>query len=176
MGRIDGIFITVTGYTYNPGKNSIKKNMTEDEYKDFQIYMAEQILKEFRDAIDKQRYKKGPRAWKPLSISYMTWKRRHNLSLNIWEATGRMKKSLKIFKKGNMIAIGFMQRDVYPKTYAKINDIARYLEYGGNKDPNRPPARPLFRPVLENCRKNVRRYYKRYLKELKDSNKQYLYL
>ena len=83
---------------------------------------------------------------------------------------------MKIFKKGNMIAVGFKQRDIYPKSFAKVNDIARYLEYGGKRDPNRPPSRPLFRPVVEYMRKNVNRYYKRYQKELKTKGKDYLYL
>jgi hypothetical protein len=176
MKNIGGILITVTGYTYSPGKNSLRKQMSADSYKDFQIYMAEQLLGEFVRAIDTQRYKSGSKAWKPLSLKYKTWKKTHNLSLNIWEATGHMKDSLKIFKKGNMIAVGFKQTDIYPKSYAKVNQIARYLEYGGNKNPNRPPSRPLFRPIVEYCRKNVSRYYKKYQKELKASKKQFLYL
>lgn len=176
MKRVDGIIITVTNYTYSPGKNSIKKKISEQSYKDFQIYMAGQLLDELIRAIDTQRYKSGSKAWKPLSLKYWTWKKRHNLSLNIWEATGHMKKSLKIFKKGNMIAVGFKQNDLYPKSFAKVNDIARYLEYGGKKNPNRPPERPLFRPIVEYMRKNVNRYYKKYQKELKDKKKDYLYL
>lgn len=174
MKRIDGIIVTVTGYTYNPGKNSLRKSLSEEQYKDFQIYMAEQLLNEFVKAIDTQRY--ASKSWKPLSLKYYTWKKRHNLSLNIWEATGHMKNSLKVFKKGNMIAVGFMQRDLYPKTFVQVNKIARYLEYGGRKNPNRPPSRPLFRPITEYMRKNVSRYYKKYQKELARSKKDYMYI
>lgn len=176
MKRVDGLYISVTGYTYNPGKLSFRKDLTDEQYRDFLIYMADQILTEFVSAIETQRYKSGSKAWKPLSVKYKTWKMTHNLSLNIWEATGHLKDSLKVFKKGNMIAIGFTQSDLYPKSFAKVNDIARYMEYGGNKNPDRPPARPLFRPVLENIRKNIKRYYKKYLKELKDSKKDFLYI
>ena len=30
MNKIDGILLTVTGYTYRPGLNTISKNMTQD--------------------------------------------------------------------------------------------------------------------------------------------------
>ena len=176
MKRIDGIYISVTGYTYNPGKLSFRKSMTADQYRDFLIYMADQILSEFVSAIENQRYKSGSKAWKPLSVKYKTWKKTHNLSLNIWEATGHLKDSLKVFKKGNLIAVGFTQSDLYPKSFAKVNDIARYLEYGGNKNPNRPPSRPLFRPVLESVRKSVKRYYKKYQKEVASSKTGFLYI
>lgn len=172
--RVDGIIVTVTGYTYSPGKNSIKKKVSEDEYKDFQIYMAVRLRDAFVDAIDKQRY--ASKFWAPLSMKYYTWKKRHNLSLNIWEATGHMKNSIKIFKKGNFIAVGFTQRDLYPKSLVQVNKIARYLEFGGRKNPNRPPSRPLFRPITEYMRKNVSRYYKSYKKELVKSKKQFLYI
>ena len=177
-GRIDGIIITVTGYTYTPGRNSIKKNMSPDEYKDFMIYMSEQLLNEFVRAIDNQRYvsTRSNNAWKPLSLAYVTWKKKHKLSTNIWEATGHLKKSLKIFKKGNLIAVGFRQTDLYPKSFAKVNDIARFLEYGSRKIQDRPPARPLFRPITIYMRKNVKIYYKRYMKELSRTNKRYLYI
>ena len=168
--RIDGIIITVTGYTYNPGKNSLRKFLSAEQYKDFQIYMSEQLLNEFVRAIDNQRY--AMKSWPPLSVTYRTWKKKHKLSLNIWEATGYLKDNMKIFKKGNLIAVGFMQKDTYPNSSLKVNQVARYVEYGTVK----MPARPLFRPITEYMRKNVNRYYKKYQKELKASKKQYLYL
>lgn len=176
MNRIDGIIISVTGYLYSPGKLSIKKQLSSKSYMDFQIYMAGQIADEYVRAIDTQRYAKGSHAWKPLNIHYRTWKQKHHLSTNIWEATGHMKKSIKVFRKGSFIGVGFKQNDLYPKSFAKINDIARYLEYGGRKDPNRPPSRPLWRPLLERMRKDVSVYFKRYQKELKAQGKQFLYL
>ena len=174
MKKVRGIIITVTGYLYSPGKVSFKKNLSEKEYKDFQIYMAEMLLEEFVKAIDNQRY--ATKSWPSLSIRYLTYKRRHNLSLKMWEATGYMKKSLKVFKKGDYIAVGFKQSDVYPKSLAKVNTIARYLEYGGGANNSRPPARPLFRPITIYMRKNIGRYYKKYVKELKTKKKKFLYL
>ena len=168
------ILITPTGYTYNPGIRSIKSTMSNKRYHDFSIYMADMLATTFYDAIDTQRYK-GTK-WPPLSISYLTWKGRHHLSLNIWEATGCLKNSIKIFKKGDYIAVGFKQSDTYPKTLAKVNTIARYMEYGTNKRVGAMPPRPLFRPITEYMRKHVSDYYKRYQKELTKSGKNYLYL
>lgn len=172
LGMTDpaGILITVTGYTYNPGTKTIQSQLSDPKaYLDFQFYMAETLRDEFVRAIDKQRFNKK---WPPLSVSYYTWKERKNLSLHIWEATGTMKNTLKVFKKGSYIAVGFRQTDVYPKTSAKINTIAKYVEYGTPK----MPARPLFRPLTEYMRKHVSDYFKRYKKELKKQKKQYLYL
>lgn len=174
MNNPKAILITPTGYTYNPGVQSIKSSMTQKEYKDFMIYMADMLATTFHDAIDIQRYKGSK--WPPLSISYITWKGRHNLSLNIWEATGCLKNNIKVFKKGDFIAVGFKQSDVYPKSLAKVNTIARYMEYGTNKRVGAMPPRPLFRPITVYMRKHVSDYYKRYQKELKDKNKNFLYL
>lgn len=169
------ILITPTGYTYNPGIKSIKSTMTAQQYQDFSIYMADMLASTFYDAIDTQRYA-NTKHWPPLSISYVTWKGRHNLSLNIWEATGCLKNNIKVFKKGNYIAVGFKQSDKYPKTQAQVNTIARYMEYGTNKRVGAMPPRPLFRPITIYMRKHVSDYYKRYQKELKASGKNYLYL
>jgi hypothetical protein len=148
--------------------------MSVDEYKDFQIYMSIVLLDMFVDAIEKQRY--ASKSWKPLSVYYRTWKQKHNLSLNIWEATGHLKKTLKIFKKGDYIAVGFKQRDLYTHSFIQVNQVAKFLEFGGRKNTDRPPSRPLFRPVTERVRKDVGRYYKKYQSELKRSGKDYLYL
>lgn len=173
MKKIDGIIVTVTGYTYTPGSNTLKKKLSDEEYRDFAIYMANQLADVIYQAIDKQRYN---RKWPPLSVKYSTWKGVMHLSLNIWEATGRMKNSIKVFKKGNFIGVGFMQRDVYPKSSAKINTIARCLEYGTNSGNGRIPPRPLFRPALVYMRKHVSDYYKKYQKELKKYRKSFMYL
>ena len=175
MRKIDGIILTVTNYTYTPGYNSIRKSVSDEVYRDFQIYMASELGDMIVSAIDKQRYAKGNTPWKPLSIKYYTWKKRNRLSLNIWEATGTLKKEIKIFKKGNFIAVGFKNLDHYPNSSLQINKVARYLEFGGRRT-QRPPARPLFRPLTIYMRKNVSRYYKKYLKELDKSGKKFLYL
>lgn len=167
-----GILITVTGYIYNPGSLKLKKELSEDELRDFQLYMADQLCETFRSAIDTQRYK--GRKWPPLSVAYSTWKGKKHLSLNIWEATGTLKKEIKVFKKGNFIAVGFKQKDHY-KSKVKINDVGRYMEYGTNGKHGMPP-RPLFRPVTIYMRKHVNDYYKKYKKELDKKNKKFLYL
>ena len=176
MKNIDGILITVTGYTYNPGTVKLKHSLTEEQFKDFTLYMASVLGDEFVKAIDNQRYKSNK--WPPLSVKYYKWKRVHNLSLNIWEATGHLKKEIKIFKKGNFIAVGFRQKDYYPNTRLQVNKVARFVEYGtnGSNGRNGLPPRPLFRPVVIHIRKHVDDYYKRYKRDLAKSKKNYLYL
>lgn len=172
MSRIDGIHITVTNYIYRPGITNLKKQMSNEQYKDFMIYIAAEMVAILVTAIDNQRYEK---TWKPLSISYRTWKEKHHLSLNIWEATGQMKKSIKCFKKGNYIEIGFRNKDIYPKSKAPLNLIAKFLEYGSVNVVDRPPSRPLWRPLVIYMRKNISRYYKNYQKELKRKKRDFLY-
>lgn len=176
MNRIDGILITVTGYSYNPGTIKLKKFLTDKQLKDFTLYMASVIGDEFVRAIDTQRYKSSK--WPPLSVRYYTWKKKHSLSLNMWEATGHLKNEIKVFKKGNFIAIGFRQKDYYPNTRLQVNKVARFVEFGtnGSNGRNGLPPRPLFRPVLIHIRKHIDDYYKKYQKELKSVSREYLYL
>ena len=180
MNKIDGILLTVTGYTYRPGLNTISKNMTQDQYRDFQIYMSDILAEQIYKAIDTQRYTKFNKSkWKPLSFNYYTWKKKNHLSLHIWEATGCLKSNIKVFKKGSYIAVGFRQKDYYPNSFLKVNTVARYMEYGTNKKTGAMPARPLFRPLLTYMRKHVSDYYKQYQKEIAELNKQgkqYIYI
>ena len=175
MNRIDGIIVTVTGYTYKPGINTLSKSMSKEDYKDFQIYMADKLATNLYDAINKQRFSKK---WPKLSFTYYLWKKRHNLSLHIWEATGCLKSNIKVFKKGNLIAVGFRQKDVYPDTSLKVNTVARYVEYGTNRSSKGGgmPPRPLFRPVLVYMRKHVNDYYRNYMKDLKRLGKKHIYI
>lgn len=170
MKVIKGILVSVTGYLYTPGTKKIESELGDYQYKDFQIYMAVQLAEGYRDAITNQRFRL--RKWSPLSLSYMRYKKQHHLSLKIWEATGTLKNTIHVFKKGTLIVVGFKQSDTYHKTGIKINTIARYLEYGTVK----MPARPLFRPLLVYMRKHVSDYYKRYQKELKSKKVSCLYL
>lgn len=172
MKRIDGIICTVTGQVWKPGYNSVRKNMTADQYKDFQIFAAEYLRDEIIRAIDSQRYNSK---WPALSINYLQWKKRHNLSLKMWEATGKMKSEIKVFKKGDYIAVGFKQKDVYPKTNVKINVIARHLEFGSRRKKNRPPSRPLFRPLMERLRKDVKVCHKKYVNSVKKCKSGFIY-
>lgn len=182
MDRVDGIYITVSQHMLKLGSKRIQKELGGLYYQDFLIFMAVTLAKEFERAIDTQRYK-GTK-WAPLSVSYLTYKQRKNLSLNIWEATGFLKNSITIFKKfNNFIAVGFQQKQYYPNSGVQVNMVARYVEYGTNRNTvngkKTMPARPLFRPIASYVSKHISRYYKAYLKEIgKLSNKRipYLYL
>ena len=182
MDRVDGIYITVSQHMLKLGSKRIQKELGGLYYQDFLIFMAVTLAKEFERAIDTQRYK-GTK-WAPLSVSYLTYKQRKNLSLNIWEATGFLKNSITIFKKfNNFIAVGFQQKQYYPNSGVQVNMVARYVEYGTNRNTvngkKTMPARPLFRPIASYVSKHISRYYKDYLKEIgKLSNKRipYLYL
>lgn len=160
--KIDGIIISVTGYRWNPGRMSIAKELTHQEYLQFMQYMAEKLRDEIVRAIDSQRYKHDVRKWPPLNIHYLRYKQRHKLSLNIWEATGHLKRSVKIFMRGTYIVVGFKRDEVYPNTTVKVNKVAKYVEYGGV----RLPPRPLFRAITEYIRKNIRDYYKKFKKDV----------
>ena len=182
MDRVDGIYITVSQHMLKLGSKRIQKELGGLYYQDFLIFMAVTLAKEFERAIDTQRYK-GTK-WAPLSISYLTYKQRKNLSLNIWEATGYLKNSITVFKKfNNFIAVGCQQKQYYPNSGAQVNMVARYVEYGTNRNTvngkKTMPARPLFRPIASYVSKHISRYYKAYLKEIgKLGNKRipYLYL
>ena len=147
--------------------------MSKKQYKDFVIFLAACMVADYNNAINNQRYSSK---WRPLSIPYYTWKKKKHLSLKIWEATGHLRRQIKLFKKAGFVSVGFMQRDVYPLTSVKVNDIARILEFGSVSVKDHPPARPLWRPMLLYYRKNVSRYYKAYNDELKRLHKMYLFL
>lgn len=182
MEHIDGIYITVSQHMFKLGSKRIQKELGSLYYKDFLIFMAVTLAKEFERAIDTQRYK-GTK-WAPLSVSYLTYKKRMGFSLNTWEATGYLKNNITIFKKfNNFIAVGFQQKQVYPNSGVQVNIIARYVEYGTNRNTingkKTMPPRPLFRPIASYVSKHISRYYKMYLKELdkiKNSRVPYLYL
>lgn len=170
--KVDGILLTVTGFVFRPGQNSIKDKLTPEQYIDFLLYVATELVATVVNAIDAQRYKKK---WKPLSVKYLSYKKKHNLSLKIWEATGHLKNSIRVFKRNDYIAMGFDDRTVYPNSSLKVNLVARFLEFG-SRDNHRPPSRPLWRPLQVYIRKNISRYYKAYKTELKVRNKDFLFL
>jgi len=170
MNEVEGLHFTVTNFRYNPGQRNLKPTLDDVQYKDFMIYVSAEIVAMIVNAIDKQRF---IRKWKPLSISYVTYKKRHNLSLKIYEATGFMKDNIRVFSRGKYIEIGFDARTRYPKSHVSVNIIARYLEFGSRSN-NHPPARPLWRPLHVYIRKNIGRYYDKYQKELKRTQKKYL--
>lgn len=122
---------------------------------EFIHYLAKTLKQEYKDAIDKQKY---IHKWAPLSISYIRYKEKHNLSVKIWKATGLLQDSIKVMRLFDCYLIGIDPKVRY-KNGPKVIDIARYMEYGTN----RTPARPLFTPILNNMRKNLGRYWKKFL-------------
>lgn len=123
----------------------------------FAAYMAKELRNQFKDAITKQRFKS---TWPPLSIPYRDWKGDHNLSLNIWEATGYLKKSIVYRKRNGYYLVGIDPYKKY-KDGPKVLYVAQCIEYGTS----RMPARPLFRPIFNQVRKNIRRYWVKFLRE-----------
>lgn len=172
MKEVEGLHFTVTNFKYNPGIKNFKPILDDEHYRDFMMYISAEIVAMVVNAIDKQRYIKK---WKPLSINYLTYKQKHNLSLKIYEATGFMKEHIRVFQRGKFIEIGFDRRARYPKSYASVNTIARYLEFG-SRDNTHPPSRPIWRPLHIYIRKNIGRYYNSYQYELKRTGKTYLML
>ena len=63
----EGIYLTVTGFPFKPGRLMLKKFVTQERYIDFLLYVATELVATVVNAIDNQRYK---HKWKPLSISY----------------------------------------------------------------------------------------------------------
>jgi hypothetical protein len=162
MRRVDGIIISVTNYIWTPGIQTIQDELSEKDYARFMLYLAEYMRDELVKAINTQRYATGTKKWAPLNVKYLRYKKKHNLSLNIWEATSTLKEGIQIFKRDHYIVVGFKKTDVYPNTTVKINKIAQYVEYGGKK----LPPRPLFRSITAHLRRHVDRQYKKFRKEV----------
>jgi hypothetical protein len=160
--KTDGIIISVTGYRWVPGGRDIRSSLDDKEYVKFISYMANELKVELVRAIDTQRYKKNIKKWPPLSIKYLQYKKRVGLSTNIWEATGNMRKNIKVFNRGSWLVVGFKKDDKYPSTDLTFNRVAKYVEYGGIK----LPPRPLFREVAVYMRKNINMYYKRFRRDV----------
>jgi hypothetical protein len=155
---LSGILITVTGVVWSPGEKTFRSKMPSTEYNKFLDWLAYIYIARIKEAIKMQKYKYK---WKPLSVSYMTYKRRHNLSLNIWEATGHMQNSLEVFKRGKYKAVGFKEGKYYPNSRLSINKIARYVEFGGK----RLPPRPLFRTLYSYMSRHIDDFYRMYIQE-----------
>ena len=178
--HIDGIIVSVTGRRWNPGQKYIKDILSYEDYMKFMIYMAEQLKKEIIFAITRQRWARDVRKWPPLSLNYLRYKQKHNLSTNIWEATGHLKRNLKVFIRGTYLVVGFKRDDHYPNSNIRINKVAQYVEYGGSKSKplpvfrsglanaknkySHPKARPLFDAVYESMRRDIDKFYKDFKK------------
>lgn len=135
----------------------ISKDYPEWVQEKFAAYVAGIMRDQFKEAIDKQRFKS---TWPPLSEPYMDWKGKHNLSLNIWEATGYLKKSIVYRKRNGYYLVGIDPYKRY-KNGPKVLFVAKCIEYGTS----RMPARPLFRPIFNQIRKHMGRYWRKFLAE-----------
>lgn len=143
--------------SYKPMDRSMKSGkITKDKQKAFAEYMAHEMRNALRAAIKNQRYKKQ---WAPLSVRYLEHKREHNLSLNIWEASSYLIESITVRKYGDHYIVGFPHNKVYPGTRIRVEQVAKWMEYGTET----MPARPLFGRIYEYMRKHVNDYYKKFM-------------
>ena len=117
--------------------------------------MAITIRKFLKQSIKEQRYRGR---WIPLSPGYLEFKRKHNLSENIWEATGELVDSISYRRYGNQYIIGIDPKKTYPSG-ANMLEVAQIMEYGGKH----MPARPLFTPVFNYVKRHINEYWNDYL-------------
>lgn len=146
--------LNLSNEKFYPGKNILKK-YPELEL-DFAKYLARTFKTMINEAIKKQRY---ANRWQPLSYSYMRYKQIHNLSTNMWEATGLLRKSIVARRRNGYYMIGVDPTKRY-KDGPKVIEVARWMEYGTST----MPARPLFRPIMTYIRKHIRDYWNKFLK------------
>lgn len=144
------IYIEPIHMKWNPGKSYNIKYISM-----FERYIADTFVEIVQDRIDTQKFSSK---WKPLSSSWLEFKKRNGLSEKTWEATGSLKNNLKV-KKNNVI--GFDNRKRYRESHKTYLQVARELEYGTDKI----PPRPLFRLVYSYMRKNIRFFIEKYYEE-----------
>lgn len=150
--------INVIDKVYQPGTHMLNSRAKSKYMEEFTKYMASELQRELVRAIDTQRFKYK---WKPLNVKYLKYKKKHNLSLKTWEATGLLKDSIRVYKYGNVYLVGIDKRRKYKGTPVRIYDVAVRLEYGTSTI----PARPLFRPIVEHMSKNIRSYWYKFLED-----------
>lgn len=155
------VYINTTKKHWRPGV--IITNTTDKEWKmllsDFAWFIAQTYQQEVIRAIRTQRYKDK---WVPLSPGYLEWKKKNNMSLHIWEATGFLKNSIEVNydDRYHRFIVGPSPRTRYPGSSMTVLKVSRYMEYGTSK----MPARPLFGPIQVYISKNIRRYWDKYLR------------
>lgn len=152
------VYIQIADKKWEPGKILVPP---EQKYllDLFALYMANVMKQQLVDAINRQRF---VQKWPPLTVAYVNYKRKRNLKLNIWEATGVLKNSISVWRQGNYYVVGIHPNKRYPGTKLKVLQVARYMEYGTTK----MPPRPLFRPIASYLQKNIRRYWEKFLEEV----------
>lgn len=152
------IKINVTDKVFRPGIRKLSDRQKALYLDDFTKFIAKEMQKELVRAIDNQRFKYK---WKPLNIAYLNYKKKHNLSLKTWEATGLLKDAIKVYKYGKVYHVGIDKRRKYKGTSVRVYDVAVALEFGTRYI----PARPLFRPIVTYMSKNISAYWNKFLKE-----------
>jgi hypothetical protein len=156
------VHLLVQDLLWSPGVKLSKEN--EELQADFAGFIAQQYRKELVKAIDTQRFKTK---WPPLSFEYYTFKKRHHLSTNMWEATGFLKDHIVAFKKKGEWVVGPDPDAIHPESHVSLLFIARCLEYGTDKI----PARPLFRPLAAYISRHIDLYWRSFLKLRKSIKK-----
>ena len=153
------IYIQTLDRYWDAGSKLLQDQPSDVIY-DFQLYLAKEYTRLVKLSIDQQRYRAR---WKDLTPGYLEYKRKHGLSLNIWEATGELKNSLKVSapKGKKTIVIGFDKRRNHKGSSAKLWKIAKWLEYGTF----RMPPRPLFRMVYLYMSSNINYFWSKYQRE-----------
>ena len=150
---------TLNNRQWNAGVKLFKSlGLDKQLLSEFQRYISEEFVKLYISSIDKQRFRMK---WRPLTPGYLIYKKIHGLSLNIWEATGQLKKSLYVRNVGSRYCIGFDKRVNHKYRRIRLYRLAHILEYGTM---TRPP-RPLFRYIYMYMNKHISMYFNRFIKE-----------
>lgn len=147
------------GFISDPRYASIFMNMNESDRErvltGFVRYLAITMKKMLKESIKKQYYR---RYWDPLSVQYLKFKADHGLSLNMWEATGKLVDSISYRRQGDKFVIGIPRSAKYPDGVS-VQYVAKCMEFGTKN----MPARPLFNPVIRYIRRHIRTYWELYL-------------
>jgi hypothetical protein len=149
------IYIQVLDRYWQPGLKMLQ-DLDDRTVRTFQEFLAEEYVRLCKLSIDEQRYIQH---WKSLTPGYSEYKKKHGLSPLIWEATGQVRNSLKVFHRGGVIIIGYDKRVNHIGTHTKVYQIAKWMEYGNL----RIPPRPLFRSVYVYMSSNIDYFWKKYL-------------
>lgn len=165
--EIEYIYIQPTKQRWSPGKRLIKSELEEgweEVHEEFMGWMAFRYKEEIIKAIDKQRY---DYKWEPLTIPYYRYKKKHGLSLKIWEATGFLKEHIVVKGKVDHVEVGFRFWQTYPDSNVHPVLVARCLEFGvtSGSQGYRIPPRPLWRPLQRYMRKHVRKFWEEFQEE-----------
>jgi hypothetical protein len=153
--------VQVRGRVYQPAKRIKKKLKAEGEKlgRGFDKFIAEKIVETAKAGILEQRWRDK---WKPLSPSYLEWKKRKGLDTRILIATGQYLDSFKVYRSGKYWVAG-VEKDrlhYFEGKVVKIGDLAKWLEFGTRK----MPPRPHWRPAFDYVSKNIRYFWNAFIK------------